>query len=134
MANTVTRVYDNFAAAENALNALLHSGFSKDEVELTAREDESGGMQGNFVSGDGSTNRDRKHRGGVSDVFRSSSGNDDSSYERDFAPKQAQYGNSYVLTVDSGDDEQLHRASDIMDQFGAIDVDKLTARHRGAHS
>jgi hypothetical protein len=40
---------------------------------------------------------------------------------------------SYVLTVDADDEEQIARASDIMDRFGAKDVEEATARRTRAH-
>lgn len=127
MANTVIRVYDDFDAAEQARDTLLQAGFTKEEVQLTSREDESGAVHGNFITGDGTTTRDR-HDGGL---FRVRSGNDDSNYGRDFAPADPQRGAAYILTVDAADEGGARQASEIMDRFGAIDIDALTARRRG---
>ncbi|WP_148415808.1 hypothetical protein [Noviherbaspirillum massiliense] len=125
MANTVIRVYDNFSAAQHARDALLASGFSDEEVQLTAREDEAGAVRSNFAIGNahGGTISSRRK---FSDAPMGSKENTD--YQNDFAeptPQQA----SVMLTVDAGDEARCDRACDIMDRYGAIDVEqRITGR------
>jgi hypothetical protein len=110
MANTVIRLYDNFDNAENARNALLSSGFSAEEVQLSANEDEAGAVQGNFYVGNGN--------------------DDDESYDGNYA--KPKYRSAYMLTVDARDEDRSKSAADILDQFGPTDVDQLTARARAS--
>ncbi len=128
MANTLIRIYDSFLNAENARKELLDAGFTTDRVRLIARDDEAGPVQGNFTVGNIPSVRD-----GISGLFSSSSSspNDsfDQTYARDFA-NAAQHG-SYLLMVDTNDDHQQALAADIMQRFGAIDVDKRTSGRIG---
>jgi hypothetical protein len=127
MANILIRAYDNFLNAENARKELLGAGFAADHVRLIARDDEAGSVKGNFTVGNAPSMRD-----GISGVFPSSSSPNDSfdqTYARDYA-NAAQRG-SYLLMVDAYDDHQQALASDIMQRFGAIDVDDRTSGRIG---
>ncbi len=108
MSNTIVRLYDSFTAAESARNALLKSGFSIDDIQWTANEDEAGPVQGNFTVGNGNAK--------------------DPSYAGNFA--DALHRNAYMITVDAIDDEQCNRAANIMDEFGADTVKVRTTQSR----
>lgn len=123
MANTLVKIYDHFANAENARNALLTSGFAADNIELAATEDEAGPMEGNFILE-------------YKDVRR---GNDksalDSTFNRDdinegLGHQPVTWRGSYLLTVHAEDDDQFNRASEIANSFGALDIDRLIAQRR----
>lgn len=116
MNHTVIRVYDTLGAAQAAREELLRVGFAADSVQVSARQDEAGPVEGNFVedqkdmgTGPGSgTLRPERH----TDAY-----NDDTPIWR----------GDIVLTVEVGDDNERRRASDILDRSGAIDVDTRTS-------
>lgn len=108
MNNMIIRIYDNFSHAEHARDALLASGFDAPDVQLTVNDDEAGAVEGNFAVGNGNYK--------------------DESYKNNYA--SAVKRSAFMLTVDVVDEAQQHRATDIMDKFGAVDVDSLTAKSR----
>jgi hypothetical protein len=116
MTNPLIRVYSDMASAEQARRHLLASGFPADSIELTARDDEAGPVQGNFAVGNS----------GGRDAFDTASGFNNDIYRDDYATP-VQRGN-FVLMVDAGDEPARQQACDIMDRFGAVDVERRTAR------
>lgn len=118
MPNTLIKVFDEFAVAEEAREQLLASGFPASSVQLTSRDDEAGPVEGNFYVGNGTDNK----AGGIGGVLKSLFGKDDDPrdsndpYTRDFG--NAVQRGTYMLTVDANSDDESARASDIMDRFG----------------
>lgn len=126
MPTTVVRIYDKLSVAEQARDQLLSSGFSSDRIHLSSNLDEAGPVENNFIL-------DEKDRG---------SGPPGSAMDRMLGNEERTdaYGNatpvwrsSYLLTVDTDDDEQLELASDIMERIGALDPDNRVARNRKPH-
>ena len=122
MRNTVVRTYDNLASAESARRELLRHGFSADSVELRVGLDEAGPVEGNFVE-----NQKDMGTGPGSGVFtpeeRTDAYNDDEPVWR----------GGYLLAVDADGAEQEASAADIMDRFGAIDIEARTGRGGRPH-
>jgi hypothetical protein len=123
MAITVVRIYDNFAAAEQARSELLRSGFDEDCVQLTTKVDEAGPVQGSFIL-PGKDGSPTEERGFFGNLF--SGGEPGSRSRRNRRPEIIHCG-VYLLTVDAGDDMQYDRAADIMHRFGAVDVEQRVA-------
>lgn len=122
MTNTIIRVFSTFSDAQHARDALLASGFIDSCVHLSSQKDEAGPPEGNFVLDEKDTgtnyngsflNRvlDRKPR---TDALR--------------VPPHAKERGTFLLIVDTDDDDQKTRACDIVNCFNAIDVDKRTGR------
>lgn len=126
MPNTVVRIYDNLAVAQHARDQLLDSGFAPDSVHLSSNQDEAGPVEGNFILDE----KDTGHGPGSGLLHRLFG-----TEERTDAYNSARpvWRDSYLLTVDTDDDEQLERASDIMERTGAADVDSGGAGRRGNH-
>ena len=123
MANTLTRIYDNLAAAQHAREQLLDAGFSESSVHLESRMDEAGPVKNNFILDEKDTGKGPQD-GPLNKLFGTEKRTD-------------AYGNAtlvwrgtYQLSVDANDDAQAARATDIMDRFGARDVDALTSWRR----
>jgi hypothetical protein len=114
MANTLVRVYDYLGAAQSARNALLLSGFPPSRIHLRTNVDEAGPVQGNFV-----LDYENTKKGPLSEYS-------DSLFDSEVnagggtKPDVMERGN-HVLTVDASDEEELARASDITNKFGARD-------------
>jgi hypothetical protein len=126
MPNTLVRIYDNLVNAEYARNELLGCGFPASSVHLDSNDDEAGPVEGNFIldSKDGQPSG-VGHRGRSKGRHPHPSGGHMGS--------MAVQRGTYVLTVEADSDEQCARAAEVMDRFGAIDVDRLTSRHRDEH-
>lgn len=114
MSNTLVRVYDTLASAENARNALLASGFSSDCVHLTTNDDDAGPVSGNFA-----LEYKDADRGGDRSFLDSLLDRDDAN--EGLGRQDVTWRGNYLLTVDAADDEQFSRASDITGKFGALD-------------
>lgn len=122
MPTTVVRIYDKLSIAEQARDQLLSSGFSSDRIHLSSNQDEAGPMENNFILDEKDTGGGPMHR-----FFGTE--------ERADAYDNANpvWRSSYLLTVDTDDDEQLELASDIMERIGATDPDEKTAARRKPH-
>lgn len=124
MADTLIRTYDSLDSAQKVREALLASGFSADRVQLDAVEDEAGPTAGNFVldkkddgTGPGS------ERGGILSSFISTEDRTQA-----YHTPNAQWRASCVLRVDAVTEDERARACDIIDRFGAVNVQARTSR------
>lgn len=124
MSDTLIRAYDSFDSAQHVREALLASGFSDDRVQLSALEDEAGPTVSNFVldkkddgTGPGS------ERGGILSSFLSKEDRTQA-----YHTPGPQWHASCVLSVAPANEDERVRACDIMDRFGAIDVNARTTR------
>lgn len=118
MGTTLVRVYDHFADAQNARNELLGMGFPPSDVHLSTSDDDAGPVQGNFI-----VDRKDSDKRGFFGAFSRRNEHDDTR-----APQEVVHRSTIMLTVDAGDDEQVCRAADIMDRFGAINVEERCFR------
>lgn len=109
MADAVIKVFSRFSEAEKAREQLLGAGFGPDQVELTSNDDEAGAVQGNFLTGDTDSERDRSGA-----YLAPMAGPDDHMYERDF--KEVVQRGNYILAVAPADEQQAARAREIIDQ------------------
>lgn len=115
--DTVVGVYDNYADAQSAVQALEAAGFPRSRVQLNPEND---------LDSDTTTTDTSHSSGGIGGFFRSLfGGNDDYKEHHDVYAESVRRG-SYVLTVDVDSEEETDRASDIMNRFNAVDVDERT--------
>lgn len=123
MENTVVGVYDSYAQAQNAMNELLSSGFSRSDIQLNPESDTS--MQT-------TARTDTKESGsGIGNFFRSLFGmdDDDDRQHGDIYSEAVRRG-SCVLTVHADSDDQRDRATDIMNRYDPIDINERTDQWR----
>ena len=114
MENTVIGVYDSYTQADNALNELLASGFSRDDARLSSGAGESSSPQAR-----------NEHAGesGIGHFFRALFGMEDQPDHHDIYTEALQRG-SCVLSVDAHDDEQRERAIEIMNRYNPVDIEE----------
>lgn len=123
MANTVVGVYDSYAQAQNAMNELLVSGFSRDEIQLNPESDRTAAGQTTATASEKSTGS------GIGNFFRSLFGMDEDRTDRDVYSEAVRRGHC-VLTVNADSDEEGDRAVDIMNRFNPIDIDERASYWR----
>lgn len=123
MANTVVGVFDSYAQAQNAMNDLLASGFSRDEIQLNPESDRS------TSTGSVTTTGDDSGGSAIGNFFRNLFGMDEDRTERDVYSEAVRRG-SCVLTVSADSDEACDRAADIMNRFDPVDIDERTSTWR----
>lgn len=113
MPHTVVRIFNDLTIAQHARDQLLNSGFTPDSVHLSANQDEAGPVEGNFILDEMDTGHDSGRRL-IHKLFGSGNRTD--------APHNSSrpvWPDSFLLTVDIDSDEQLERASDIMERTGS---------------
>jgi hypothetical protein len=112
MPHTVVRIYNDLAIAQHARDRLLNSGFAPDSVHLSANQDEAGPVEGNFIVDEMDAGHARGRRL-IHRLFSAEGRTETADHSRSV------WRDSYLLTVDIDSDEQLERASDIMERTGA---------------
>lgn len=124
MRQTVIGLFNKSADAQQAVQRLLSNGFTNDNVDISLST--SGAAHaGTTGSTTGSTNFDlddddrNEHESGISRFFKNLFGDDDNDATR---YSTASRGKSLV-TVHAMSEEEAKRASDILDDAGAVDVD-----------
>jgi len=115
--NTIVGVYDNYADANSAVQALVAEGFPRANVQLNPATDDAG-----TTSAGTTTEPDNSHKG-VRGFFYSLFGGDEHKEHRDVYAESVRRG-SYVVTVDAQSEDEVDRAGDIMNRFNAIDIDE----------
>lgn len=109
MVDAVIKVFGRFSEAERAREQLLAAGFEPDQVQLNSNDDEAGAVQGNFITGNADSERDRS--GGYPAPM---AGPDDHVYERDF--KEVVQRGNYILMIAPQDEGQAVHARHIVEQ------------------
>ncbi|HEY0063058.1 MAG TPA: hypothetical protein VGC21_13130 [Telluria sp.] len=103
METTLTAIFDAFEHAEQARQALLAAGFSRDELELSIANDEAGPVAGNFTVGNLPTESDRH------------------TYQRNYA--DVRQAGQCLFSVRAGDPVRAVHAQEILARFGAHSAD-----------
>jgi len=124
MENTVIGVYDSYAQAQNAMNELISSGFSRNDLQLQPESDTA------TTSTASSDTQDTG--GGIGNFFRSLFGMDEKSEYREHGDvySEAVRRGSCVLTVYADSEEQRDRAIDVMNRYDPVDIDERTTQWR----
>jgi uncharacterized protein (TIGR02271 family) len=121
MTHTLAAVFDNGGDADRAKTALITAGFDRDAVRLTADTSAAGATTQKAADDD---------RGGItgsimdffSDMF---GGNDDKQVY-----SEAINRGKVVLTLEADSDDQIDRATDIIEGFGPLDIDDQQSEWR----
>jgi hypothetical protein len=122
MQHTLVAVFDNRTDAQNAMNELTSSGFSRDEVKLsnadpTGMTDSSTGRSDTLADGTGvGIGATIKHF--FTDLFGADNSEHASRYEG------AVTRGHHVLTVRAASLNEVERAADIVERYGPTDIDE----------
>ena len=117
MAQTVIGIFDNANQAQNAVQQLVSSGISRDNIDL-ANASASGSTTTDYNDND--SNND-----GIGGFFSSLFGMDDDDSQK--YSHVARRGTTVTVHTQSRDEAE--RAADLLDQYGAVDVDEQAARY-----
>jgi stress response protein YsnF len=114
MAQTVIGFFDNYTKAQSAVEQLTTAGISRDRIDIS-----SGGSAEGTSHGSGSSSHDSES--GISRFFRNLFGDDN-----DTANRYSRVGQSSqaIVTVHAQSEDEAERAADLLDDFGAVDVDE----------
>lgn len=120
MAQTVIGFFDNYSEAQSAVEQLVSAGISRDRIDISSG---SGGSSESTSYSSGSDTR-QDSESGISKFFRNLFGDDD-----DAANRYSRVGQSSqaIVTVHAQSDSEAERAADLLDDYGAVDVDERAA-------
>lgn len=124
MTQTVIGIFDSALEAQEANSELLKQGFRSEDVDIST--------QNNTTTDDSATmdiDTNREKNDGIGGFFRSLFNDDDdepSKYE-----EVARRGT--VVTVHAQSGEEASRASEILDDCGAVDVDERASQYRNTN-
>ncbi|MEJ7931789.1 YsnF/AvaK domain-containing protein [Ramlibacter sp. AN1015] len=125
--HTVIGAFDDKTTAQRAVDRLLDAGFDRKDVHLEHKDASS------TTATSGST--DTRHEGGsggISGFFQSLFGTDDSSERYGDTYDEAVRRGSYVVVVDARSDSEADRASTLLDDLGAFDIDERANQWRSS--
>jgi uncharacterized protein (TIGR02271 family) len=116
MALTVIGVFDSASQAQTAVEQLINAGFSRSNIDLSART-------GDYTN---DTHVDEDHNSGIGGFFRSLFGGDDDEETTRYT-NVASRGS--LVTVHAQSQDEAERAADVLDEFGAVDVNERAATY-----
>jgi uncharacterized protein (TIGR02271 family) len=116
MQHTLVAVFDNRTDAQNALNELLSSGFSRNDVRLSGDDAGAG-----TVSTSG-TDTDTGIGSGIKNFFSNLFGDDSSEHATRYEGAVTRGQHVVTLTADSL--PEVERAADIVERYGPTDIDE----------
>jgi uncharacterized protein (TIGR02271 family) len=111
MSHTVVGIFDTSNEAQTALQQLVSSGFSRDYIDIKPQ------------TTSGASSADRDDDDNVGNFFRNLFGSDE---RTDRYSKYAR--NGAVVTVHAQSAQEAERAADILDEYGAVNIDERMAQ------
>lgn len=117
MSQTVIGIFDNENEAQQAVQNLCNRGFNREDVDIAARSTTS-----NTTANDD----DDSFGHSISNFFGSLFGSDD-----DNTSKYAEVAKRGVtVTVHARSEDDAERAADLLDEYGAVNVDERASEYR----
>lgn len=127
MAQTVIGFFDDAAQAQRAVEQLVSNGFDRDQIDVSAGT----GSGGSTASTSGTTSSDRDynhghdHENGITRFFKNLFGDDND--EADRYSRVGMRSNS-IVTVHAQSSDEAERAADLLDDYGAINVNERASQ------
>jgi hypothetical protein len=131
MQHTLIAVFDNRSDAQEAMDELLASGFSSQEV-LLSRGDATGATDSLTGSPNDEFTEERQDEGigaSIRHWFSDMFGTDNSVHAQRYT--EAVSRGHHVLTVTAADEPEVERAADIVERHGPMDIDEKAAEWAG---
>jgi uncharacterized protein (TIGR02271 family) len=121
MQHTLVAVFDNHSSAQSALDELLASGFSRQDVRLSGGANSAGTTAGTATTtdADGDTGIGNSIKNFFSDLF-----GDDDDASRVNRYEGAVSSGKHVVTLSADSLSEVERAADIVERFGPVDIDE----------
>jgi uncharacterized protein (TIGR02271 family) len=115
MAQTVIGIFDSSSDAQNAVQQLVSSGISRSSIDISDRS----------TSGTSDSYDNDQDDDSIGGFFRSLFGNDD--HDANKYSQVARRG--CTVTVHAQSAEEAARAADLLDDYGAVDVDERAQQY-----
>jgi stress response protein YsnF len=114
MTHTVIGIFDNAQEAQTAIQQLVSSGFTQQNIDISAQD---------ATAATGTTSTDGNHDG-IGGFFKSLFGDNDEHHAYSHVARR-----STVVTVHAQSQAEAQRAADVMDRYGAVDVNERAAQY-----
>ncbi|MES2734377.1 MAG: YsnF/AvaK domain-containing protein [Bacteroidota bacterium] len=114
MSQTVVSLFDNASEAQQAVEELVEEGFTRDQIDVSAQSDTSTAYNQSDVS-----SRKEDKEDGIGKFFSSIFNSADADKYSTVARRSGS-----IVTVHAQSKEEAHRAAEILDDCGAIDVEE----------
>ena len=125
MQHTLVAVFDNRSDAQNAMDELLASGFTRDNVYVSSA-DLTGQGTTNLSGTTTDTTLGTTHEEGVGasikHFFSNLFGSDQDEHVTRYST--AVTGGQHVLTLTTSSEPEVERAADVIERFGPVDIDE----------
>jgi hypothetical protein len=130
MQHTLVAVFDNRTDAQNALNELLSSGFTRTDVRLSSTDADTIGQSDSLTtssdldtarSADGDTGITASIKNFFGDLFGSDNAEHVNRYEG------AVNSGRHVLTLVANSLPEVERGADIVERYGPTDIDETSS-------
>ena len=126
MQHTLVAVFDNNADARSAMDELLASGFSRQDVRMSGET--AAGITGSASTATTttatSTDTDTRIGSSIKHFFSDLFGSDEDDSRRLSRYEGAVSGGKCVITLTADSLPEVERAADIVERFGPIDIDE----------
>jgi hypothetical protein len=123
MQRTLIAVFDNRGDAQSAIEELVLSGFSRQQIRLSEGDPTGAPTGAESITGAGS----------IVDSIRNFLGNlfgtDNSEHVQKYS--DAVTRGHHVLTLTAADEPEVERAADIVERYGPVDIDEKSAEWGG---
>ena len=119
MQHTLVAVFDNRSDAQNAMDELLASGFTRDNVYVSSAD-----LSGTTTTAGATLGTTHEEGVGASikHFFENLFGSDDDEHATRYSTAVA--GGQHVLTLTTSSEPEVERAADVIERFGPIDIDE----------
>jgi len=120
MAQTVIGFFDDAADAQRAVEKLVSNGFDRVRIDI------SSGNRSDTVSTSSDSSDRHEHESGITRFFKNLFGDNDD--EADRYSRVGMRSNS-IVTVHAQSSDEAERAADLLDDYGAINVNERASQY-----
>jgi len=128
MANTVIGIFDSSSEAQQAVEQLISNGFTRSDIDMSSRGDDFDRTSSSTTSGY-DDRRDDDFGDKVSNFFSSLFDSDDDARTYSSVGKTG-----CVVTVHTHSMQEAERAADLLDRYGAVDVNERASQYGSSAS
>jgi uncharacterized protein (TIGR02271 family) len=121
MQHTLVAVFDNRSDAQSAMDELLASGFTRDNVAVSSAE-QTAGSSASTAATTTATTDDEGIGASIKHFFESLFGTDHDEHAIRYS--NAVTSGQHVLTLTTTSEPEVERAADVIERFGPIDIDE----------
>jgi len=125
MQHTLVAVFDNRSDAQNAMDELLASGFTRDNVYVSSADltgQGSTGLSGTTTDTTLGTTHEEGVGASIKHFFSNLFGADNDEHATRYSSFVT--GGRHVLTLTTTSEPEVERAADVIERFGPVDIDE----------